>query len=285
MTRTRRHWRSAALLLTAMVPIIGGCHTPQPTQPGPVMSLDRATYVVNRNIARVSGALRATGTVDGQLVTPEGKRRSFSVDATLFYLRGEAGRGAGPCVRFDLKKLGDRQVLIGSNAERYWCYSKETGEYECGWHNGQDELSLSFPIKPGQVVDALGLTPIPYKANKQGYAGTTQRVEGDSQQVLFLVDDERHGVKLEKEYWLDRSWPRLIRKVIFRNDNGETEMESALSGYRQIEPGGPWLPSVMEARWADPEATMRFTIRQWKVFPQVKADGVQFRTPRECEGR
>ncbi len=285
MTKSSRHRCPAAYVLSTIAMIIGGCQQPQATPRAPVVSLDRATYIVNRNVARISGALRATGSVDGQVVTPEGHHRSFTVDATLFYLRAGGGPPAGPCVRFDLKKLGDRQALIGSNAERYWCYTKETGEYECGRHDGGDELSLSFPIKPRQVVDALGLTPIPYKPNRPGDAGKTQRIDGDYQQILFLVDDARHGVKLEKEYWLDRRWPRLIRKVVFRNDMGEVEMESTLSDYRQLESGGPWLPRVMEARWADPEATMRFQIRQWKVFEQVKPDGVQFRTPRECEGR
>ena len=40
--------------------------------------------------------------------------------------------------RFDLKSFGDRQILLGSNAEHFWFYSKQDDSYYCG-HQGSGE--------------------------------------------------------------------------------------------------------------------------------------------------
>src|SRR3972149_5050597 len=85
---------------------------------GPSRSLDLiptrdAAQIVNANAAKIKGTLRASGSVDGYFTTPEGRRRNYHVDGTLFYL-------APRYFRFDLKSIGDRQILLGSNDQYYW---------------------------------------------------------------------------------------------------------------------------------------------------------------------
>src|SRR5262245_62171935 len=87
---------------------------------GPVLeplAKEEAVRLVNNNISQVSGTMRATGSVDGQFVSASSRRRvNYNVDGTLFYL-------SPYYVRFDLKKLGDRQALFGSNEQYYWAYT------------------------------------------------------------------------------------------------------------------------------------------------------------------
>lgn len=229
---------------------------------GPVLeplSKEDAVRLVNNNIARINGALRATGSVDGHFVSAESRRRvNYSVDGTLFYL-------SPYYFRFDLKKLGDRQVLFGSNDQYYWAYTKEDNAYVCERMGGADG-GADVPLRPDQIIEALGLTPIP-----GGGTGAEMRVQPEYQQVLFAG----------KEYWLDRRAPRLVRKVIFRNPGGSVVMSSDLSDYKQL-PGGPALPHLVNAEWPQRNARLRFDVGRWTAAGDVVPGGPQFVTPPEC---
>ncbi len=234
-----------------------------------------AIQIVNDNTGKVAGTLRASGFVDGRFVLPDGRKGSYHLDGILFHL--------GPIyVRFDLKSFGDRKFLFGSNAEHYWYYDKEADAYHCSRHGVDDELSSDIPIPPEQIVDALGLTPIAVEVSVAGQAQPVQRVVGEYQQILFIVHDDENQVRLQKEYWLDRYRPRLVRRVIFRDADGVVEMESKLDNYKRLTPGGPSLPHEMAAAWPKTGARMRFRVRKWKLVEGVGRQSVQFAAPREC---
>lgn len=260
--------------------------------PDPI-SMDDAIRIVNANAGKIGGTLRASGSVDGKFTDPDGRSHSYHLDGVLFYL-------APVYVRFDLKSFGNRQLLFGSNAELFWYYGKQNDGYHCGHHDVPDDLAAEIPIQPAQIVDALGLTPIPVQcvrgeewadvAAANGPGGLkpaervrcVQRVVGEYQQILFLEHDEEGRVRLEKEYWLDRYQPRLIRGVVFRDSDGEVEMQSRLDKYRPLGPGGPMLPREMAADWPKSKSSMRFRVRRWSLVNQVGPDSIQFATPREC---
>ncbi|MFQ5461028.1 MAG: hypothetical protein ACE5E5_00205 [Phycisphaerae bacterium] len=237
--------------------------------------LARACAVVNGNVARIAGTLRATGPVDARVVDADGRTRTFSLDGTLFYL-------APHFVRFDLKKLGATQVRVGSNATRFWYYAKDTDRYECGWHGRHRVRGWDLPIMPEELVEAFGLTPIPTGLIVPGEVTRLQRIERDYQQVLFLHESAGRGIRIAKEYWLDRYPPHLTRRVVFRNEIGGVDMLSNLGDYRRLGAGGPLLPHRLDVEWFDPPLKLRFKVRRWKSVPQVVEDGIQFRTPGEC---
>ncbi|UCE60203.1 MAG: hypothetical protein JSU63_00345 [Phycisphaerales bacterium] len=232
-----------------------------------------AIRVVNDNVSKITGTLRASGSVDATLRTTSGSKRSFHLDAILFYL--------GPTyLRFDLKKFGDRQILLGSNEQQHWYYSREDDAYTCSRHAAAEDQVTELPIRPDQIIDALGLSTIP---SSSAPGVLFQRVEGDFQQILFVQRDEDGVPILEKEYWLDRYAPRLVRRVVFRDSDGVMEMESRLGAYRKPAAGGPWLPHEIRADWPGAGAQMCLRVARWKLVEQVKPDGIQFATPRECE--
>jgi hypothetical protein len=233
--------------------------------------LDQALAVVDHNAATVSGTLRATGNVDGHF-TIDRRRRSYHLDGVLFYL-------APRHLRFDLKSLGQRKILLGSNASDYWFCNAEDDSCQCGRHGASDDLAEEIPVPPLQIIEALGLSGVP-----AGATPDSQHIRREFQQVLFKSDPGDASV-MEREYWLDRVEPRLIRRIIFRGADGRVRMESTLDDYRLLEPGGPWLPHTMTANWPGTGAHLRFRISKWGVFSDVGPDGPQFAVPPECGER
>jgi len=268
--------RIALTVAVGALLVLAGCYHDRALRAKPLPALPRllAEEIVNAKASRIGGTLRAMGSVDGTVTDADGVRRSFSLDGVMFYL-------SPSYLRFDLKKFGDRQLLLGSNADGYWVYSKQDETFRCGVHGLDEEVPVDFPIKPRQLLDAFGLGPIADSLRGES-VGRVQRIDDQTQQILFLVRDESGGFVVEKEFWLDRFAPRLIRRVVFRDSDGSLEMESRLGDYRSFIEGGPLLPYQMEASWPRTGASLTFTIRKWSVHPSVGPTGPQFSTPKAC---
>jgi len=253
---------------------IGGCVGPHRRDRGPALPplpMQSAVDLVNENAAKITGSLRATGAVDGEFATDRGRRVSYHLDGTLFYL-------APQYLRFDLKKMGNRQFLFGSNEQMYWVYDGDKETYHCGFHGGSQGSDEDMPIRPDRIRDALGLTPLHLTESEQ----PIQRLTADSQQITFRSQTaETDGVAV-REYWLDRRAPRLIRRVIYRDAKGKVLMESRLSEHEALAEGGPYVPQEMEALWPQDHARMSFHVSKWNTVPDVSATSPQFKTPTEC---
>jgi len=231
-------------------------------QAGPSGSLNsiptpNAARIVNANAAKITGTLRASGSVVGYYTTPQGRRRNYQAEGTLFYL-------APHYFRFDLKSLGERQVLLGSNADSFWFFSKQDDSYYCANQGSGDDLPTEVPVRPDQVIDALALAPI-----------------GDIDSVS-LNPNNQGRFRLEKEYWTDGGTPEVIRRVVFRDRAGTVRMQSELDKYVPLSPDGPLLPRSMTAHWPSARAQMRFRVDKWTLVEQVRPGGPQFATPPEC---
>lgn len=269
------YWVMLASWVTLATGVIlaGGCQTPPTLRPPPApLPLGVIVDRINANTHRISTTLRASGPVDGALVTGEGRRVSFHVDGVMFFLKPTF-------LRFDLKKLGDRQLLLGSNATDYWLYTKEDDEFLCGRHGMPDDLASDLPIRPDQIADALALHPIDLT---DADAPVVQRIVDDYQQLLFLARSPSHGSMVRKEYWIDRRPPRVVRRVVFRDEQGAVEMASELDDYRIQSDGSLYLPHAVKVTWAQAQMTLVFTVKQWRLESGVTRDGPQFATPREC---
>lgn len=258
--------------------LLAGCPPVQKRVPLAPVPMPRAIATVNDNISKIRGTLQAVGSVDGYVTLEDGRRRTYHVDGVLFFL-------APSYVRFDLKSFGDRKFLLGSNARRYWYYDKESDTYHCGFHDADDDLSAQLPIPPRHIISALGLAPLPMGSLETGLGRPIQRIVDEYQQILYLQRGEEGLVRLHKEYWLDRSAPRLVRRVIIRDTHGDVEMESSLDDYKVLAPGGPFLPGVMTADWPSTGSQMRFRVRRWRLVESVGPGSVQFAAPRECDQR
>lgn len=281
-TIVSRRIRPREFELLAMAALLGftllsGCRSDRvsPKLTGPAIPLADAAGIVNANLAKVRGTLRANGSVDAKVTMPSGSRRSLSLDGVLFFLEPRF-------LRLDLKSFGERQMLLGSNLAEYWVYDREEDSYQCGKHGDRGALPGGIRIRPSQLIDALGLTPIPVQAVSPDGVRRVQRIDGEYQQILFLDRDTQGQLGLQKEYWLDRNEPRLIRRVVFRDAEGQLEMDAWLDDYVVSDAGGAMLPRTLRARWPREGAEINFKFTKWTIEPSVKADGIQFATPREC---
>ena len=251
-----------------------GCHPrPTPVRLDP-LPMKQAIAIVDANVAKITGTLRASGSVDGYFTKPDSKRTGFNLDGILFYL-------APSYFRFDLKKFGDRQLLLGSNEITYWVYDKQGDAFHCGRLGHPEDVPSDVPVRPEQIVAALGLSFI---SQQDDQLDPVQRIVDDYQQILFVGSREHDRRAVEKEYWLDRSGPRLIGRVLFRDQNGMAEMESRLEDYRALGLDGPMLPHTMTAEWPRQGVRLRFRVGTWRVENRVTADGPQFATPSACVG-
>jgi hypothetical protein len=267
--------RGVAALLVAFAAAVGGCQPRPELFPLEPIPMRDALMIVNQNAARIDGTLRASGSVDGRFLLPDGRTAGYNLDGILFYL-------PPTYVRFDFKSFGDRKFLLGSNEEHFWYYDKEGDTYHCGRHGSGDELASQIGIPPDQIIDALGLGPIPAKTPLGDRSRCVQRIVADYQQILSLIQDVDGNTILQKEYWLDRRQPRLIRRVVFRNGDGIVEMESRLDDYQALSPDGPMLPRLMIAEWPQTGERMRFRVGKWREVPGLGPRSIQFAQPKEC---
>lgn len=232
------------------------------------ISIGDAAGIANANVERIDGVLRASGAVDGWITLADGQKRSYHLDGVLFYL-------APHFVRFDLKAFGQRQLLFGSNNEYHWYYDKEEDRYHCGRHGDDTAYAAELPAPPDQIIEILGLRSIPLES-------AIQRVVEDHQQILIVAQHATGRRFIQKEYWLDRYAPRLLRRMVFRNHDGVVTMESRFDDYARLTTDGPWLPHQITATWPQTQASMTFHIRKWKAFENLGPDSIQFALPTDC---
>jgi hypothetical protein len=255
-----------------------GCHRPEAKIALEPVPLSEAARLINDNLAGIGGTLRAAGSVDGYFTTPQGQRRNYHLDGVLFHR-------SPTFVRFELKSFGETQMLLGSNAVYYWYVNARDESSFCGRHDEPDEVPADLPARPEQLADALGLSPIPVDPSGLSLRPKTrvvQRVEDDVQQLLLLTHDEQGRVVIEKEFWLDRFAPRLLRRVVFRDGDGVVQLQSVLEDYRPLAEEPTMLAHLVVAEWPQLEARMRFEIRKWTPVYQVGPRDIQFATHPVC---
>ncbi|UCF35026.1 MAG: hypothetical protein JSV78_06905 [Phycisphaerales bacterium] len=265
----RRLPMTALALCAAILP---GCPPRQPMVPPDPIPMDRAIETVNANSQRISTTLRARGPVTGHFTTPEGDKKSYDLDGFLFYLPPRN-------LRFNLKSIAGSEFLVGSNETHYWFVNERESYYYCRPH-GESRMvpdGHPLPVRPDQMIEALGLSRI----EPEGTLGPApvHRVVNDYQQLLFVTSDASERIILEKEYWLDRRPPRLVRRIIFRNAEGIVEMDSRLSEYRRLGSDGPMVPRLIEVSWPAEKSALRFRINRWQTEDRVSPDGPQFTPP------
>lgn len=280
MERRRSHAELRApdvrgfLALVLFIPLLWGC-PPRAVEPvGAPISQRMATGIVNHNIERVTATLRAGGKADGHFTTPDGDRRSFSLDVTLFFLPPMN-------LRADFESIAQSELLVGSNDTHYWLRTTR-GEswYACRRHDSGDTVMLQdLPVRPDQLIEALGLTPIPTIGSGDSVDPPVLRVVDEFQQLLFVVRDDGGRARLEKEYWLDRRPPRLVRRVVFRNPDGVLEMAASLDRYRRLIGTDLQLPHRVTIEWPANGSKMDISVNKWRFEPRVTATGPQFVPP------
>jgi hypothetical protein len=260
------------VILGLALVFVAGC-PPPPRMPLDPIPLHQAIDVVNANTGRITTCLKATGSASGHVVLETGKRQAFDFHASVQVL---APRHMYASFK---SGLGTQEMLLGSNDRAYWLHLlRDDDTYRVGTYQAlEDDAESPMQLRPDMLIEALGFNALP--ETTVGTAGPIQRVVDEYQQLIFLAYTSKGQGIISKEYWLDRYEPRLIRRIMFRDDSGRVVMDSRLDDYRALGDGGALLPSRVRVEWPVSDAVFDFRIREWKPMPDRGRDHSAFIAP------
>ena len=262
-------------LSACVLGLVSGC----PPQSGPAadpsfFEMNEAIAIVESHTSGIDFGIQAKGSVHGRFKDPDGRIRRFDLDGNLQFL-------APRNLRFNLSALGNSEVLLGSNDEYYWlAIMPETDTY---WHGRHDQAHLhdpaDIPLHPEQMIAALGLVHIP--CNTDDTDVPVYRVVDDFHQLIFITQRHQGRSTIEKEYWLDRYPPHLIRRVQFRDQLGRVFMNAYLDDYRSIDGADSIMPYRFRIDWPIDESSIDFRVHRWRQRRRYTPDGPYFIPPHQ----
>ncbi|MCC7292396.1 MAG: hypothetical protein IT449_10090 [Phycisphaerales bacterium] len=265
--------RTAAAIFAIL--LHAGCTPPSRPPPLDPLPIDQAVETINDNNRRIVGVLKAEGRVIARVRTSGDRVRTFDLEGILIYAPTDH-------LRFTLKHdLAGDQLIVGANSEKYWFHDLTAEEPPKVRSldrlvNGRDR---EFPVQPRQIIEAIGLSPLPVGAELHPMRRPVQRVESEDQQLLFLDYDGTGAPRLEKEYWLARSDPRLVRRIVFRDGMGRIEMESQLSQHQPLGDIGPRVPFHIVVDWPLEGSRIEFSVSKWQMMMDKGKDLPAFQPP------
>lgn len=245
------------------------------SRPGPVLSMHQALQIVDANQRlRVTG-LKARGSAAGHF-DDGGRRRHFDLDAKLQVLPPDH-------MRFVLAHvLAGDEVEVGMNQAKWWALIRRPQEqyYEGGHASAEVSTGGTIPLRATRLMESLGLSAL-------GLERAAPRAKDDVQQILYLTSPGAPGdpMWIEKEVWLDRHSPRLIRRILFRDVLGRVVLQSELDDYRAVGDGGLRLPHRVQLTWPMRDAVLTLTIDRWREEPSLTPEHRAFVSPRDRGGR
>lgn len=207
-------------------------------------STEEIVRTVNANASKIDRPVYAQPVhVLADFTDDYGHRRRFNLDGALLVRKPRD-------FRLDLKHpLGERVLQVGSNENDYWCWIvPEVATYWWGRHQHAGKTCAdSVPLRPEQLAEALGMNELP--DDPQQYVGPLRLFGNQYDRLLFSSRNQAGGLSVEREYWVDRKPPYLIRVVLFRDEYGRRGMSAVLDDYRALWRGGPYLAHKISVMW------------------------------------
>ncbi len=252
---------ATALLLSA----VAGC-PPQQTPPS-FHTKEQAIRIIDRNRQSLTTGLKARGIARGRFRDDKGNNHAFELIGKLLVAPPNH-------LRFTMESiLGSDEFEVGMNRDKWWTVTHRPGSAYHEGPRGQTRVAESpIPITPEQLIESIGLNP---------FQPTTaaQRIVEDHQQLIFFSSDEFGNVIIEKEYWLDRRPRHLIRRILYRDDQGRVVFKSQLDRYRPIRRDGPLLPRLIKLSWPMGGAELTLTVDRWEERENINSSFRGFVSP------
>jgi len=249
----REAWGVAASLAVWLA----GCLPEAPPLAPPPAPLAEVVARVNANNQRVEGVYGAHCALAGVLSDENGRARRVDMQGPLRY-------GKPRQFYLDLKAFGGLAggATIGSNAERYWVAidGGELDNFVWGKYEHLDEPDVrEFPLRPDLLMEALGVNPLP--AARGGLLEPVRRSSSDYDELIYLRFTEDGRLVIDREYYLDRRPPFLIRRIVMRDAVGAEAMEARLNDYKRIGGDGPLTAKTIQLSW--PAQQARLELKLW----------------------
>ena len=148
-------------------------------------------------------------------------------------------------------------------------------------------------MRPDQLVVALGLGGLPGAGD--GLIGPARKY-GKTHDILYYLRERPNsadgkaaaetrqpdgGYWLEREYWVDRLPPYMVRVVQFRDLLGRVSMSALLEDYRPARDGGLSVPHTVSIIWHQDDGKFTMSIAHMRGLPAEKVSPTAFVRPTE----
>ena len=236
---------------TAALPPRGNKAGTAALPPGEISDI---TAAIASNAARIDRPLWASSaSVTARMKDEHGKKHAYNLEGSLLFDKPRS-------FRMDLRPgLGEQVMGLGSNDEEYWIWIEpEVRMMRWGRHRFADQpCARSTGIRVDQLVASLGLGGLP--TGSEGLQGPAGR-RGKKHEILeYSRTSSGGGNLIDREYWVDRAPPFLIRVVNFQDAQGRVTMSAYLDDYKPAWTDGPMVPHSVSMIW--PLDDSKFTMR------------------------
>ncbi len=244
--------------------------------PPPPRELEEIVGSIEANAALLDRALWSNSVaVTARLKDSAGREHVYNLDGNFLF--------EGPrSLRMDLRPgVGDQVMQIGSNEGSYWLWIEPEmgtmwwGKYE---HVGR-QCSEIISVRPDQLVAALGMGGLP--KTDQGLIGPALRSGKTLDMLLYLRERPAGGYALNREYWVERRPPYMVKVVLFRDALGRVSMSAYLDWYQAAWEGGPLVAHEVSIIWPIEGGKLTMSIGRMRGMDAGKVSTRAFERPTE----
>lgn len=243
-----------------------GCHQPQPEITTPTGAIERSltaiVSTINANNSQIDRPLYASPVqVSAKFVDDRGHSHSYVLEGGLL-VRCPSD------FRLDLRhSLSEPVMQVAANADEFWLWIRpETSTFWWGrFANVGKPCMDPMPLRPDELADVLGMRPLP--TARDGAVGPA-RIFGEKYDRLVYLRRAGDAFSVEREYWVERTPPFLVRLILFRDEMGRRSMNALLDDYRAAWSGGPLVAHKISVYWPQKagkleEGRLLLTIDRW----------------------
>ena len=244
-----------ALLLPACVPEL-------PPLAPPAAPLPEVVARVNANNERINAVYAARCALAGVLTDENGRARRVDLQGPLRYAKPRQ-------LYLDLQAFGGLAgaARIGSNPLRYWLAINggELDKFVWGKYEHLDESDVrEFPLRPDLLIEALGVNPLPRA--RGGLLEPVRQTSSEYDELIYLRFTHDGRLVIDREYYIDRRPPFLIRRIVLRDAAGAEAMVARLSNYKPVGGNGPLTAKTIELSWPQQQATLELKLWARKLM-------------------
>jgi hypothetical protein len=178
------------------------------------------------------------------------------------------------------KKLGMEQVLVGSNADRFWFYVKQDPSqalFHCSYTDFEKGVDLPYPFDPEWVLEAFGMA----KINN----GPGTKVEEDRTHYKLSEETTLRGQKVRKVTVFHKgnardNQPQIVSKTMMDSASGKVLCTAIIKEVARLPidrgnglpPRTVVCPRIIVLEWPQQDTKMTLDLGNLKVNQPVGAD-------------
>ncbi len=259
-----------------------GCPPGPPVRPSlppqPPRELGDIVSAVDLNAALFDRPLWSqSATVSASITDDKGKEHAYNLEGNLLFQKPLS-------LRLDLRPgLGDQVMQIGSNSEEYWIWIEpelKTMKWGRQRYAGRP-CSEHLTVRPDQLAAALGLLGLPRP--ESGLIGPARKYGKTHDILCYLRPQEGGGLVFEREYWVERTPPHMVRVVLYRDALGRIAMSSVLDDYRPVWEGGPLVAHTISINWPADQGWLKLSLGHPKGIAPDRVGARAFLRPEPAD--